>query len=103
MEILPSKRFESHSQSANGLKRPFGVKNDKYGPCHGADFYKNDTLSRSRNPENDTLSSGTSPYRKICEYPPPGGSFVAVALSVPAKSETRHVMSLGSHAGMQHA
>ena len=41
---------------------------------HGADFYKNDTLSRSRNPENDTLFSGTSPYRKIYElyeYPPP--------------------------------
>ena len=74
MEILLSKRFESHSQSANGLKRPFGVKNDKYGPCHGADFYKNDTLSRSRNPENDTLSSGTSPYRKIYEYPPPPGT-----------------------------
>ena len=34
------KQFESHSQSANGLKRPFGVKNDKYGPCRGADFYK---------------------------------------------------------------
>ena len=70
VEILPSKRFESHSQSANGLKRPFGVKNYKYGPCHGADFYKNDTLSRSRNPENDTLFSGTSPYRKIDEYTP---------------------------------
>ena len=70
VEIFPSKRFESHSQSANGLKRPFGVKNDKYGPCHGADFYKNDTLSRSRNPENDTLFSGTSPYRKIYESPP---------------------------------
>ena len=26
--VLPSKRFESHSQSADGLKRPFGVKND---------------------------------------------------------------------------
>ena len=71
MEILPSKRFESHSQSANGLKRPFGVKNDKYGPCNGADFYENDTLSRGRNPENDTLFSGTSPYGKIYEYPPP--------------------------------
>ena len=71
MEILPSEQFESHSQSANGLKRPFGVKNDTYGPCHGADFYKNDTLSWSRNPENDTLFSGTSPYGKIYEYPPP--------------------------------
>ena len=58
--ILPSKQFESHSQSANGLKRPFGVKNDKYGPCHGVDFYKNDTLSWSRNPENDTLQSADS-------------------------------------------
>ena len=73
MEILPSNRFESHSQIANGLKRPFGVKNDKYGPCHGADFYKNDTLSRSRNPENDTLFSSTSPYGRIYEYPLPGG------------------------------
>ena len=72
VEILPSRQFESHSQNANGQKRPFGVKNDKYGPCHGADFYKNDTLSRSRNPENDTLFSGTSPYRKIYEYPHPG-------------------------------
>ena len=72
VEILPSKRFESHSQGANGLKRPFGVKNDKYGPCHGANFYKNDTLSRSRNPENDTLLSGTSPYGKIYEYLPRG-------------------------------
>ena len=71
MEILPSKRFESYSQSENGLKRPFGVKNDRYGPCHGADFYENDTLSRSRNPENDTLFSGTSPYGKIYEYLPP--------------------------------
>ena len=43
-----------------------------YGPCRGADFYKNDTLSRSRNPENDTLFSGTSPYRKIYKCPPPG-------------------------------
>ena len=68
METLPSKRFESHSQSANG-KRPFGVKKDKHGPCHGADFYKNDTLSRSQNPENDTLFSGTSPHRNP---PPPG-------------------------------
>ena len=72
MEILPSKQFESHSQSANGLKRPFGIKNYKFGPCHGADFYKNDTLSRSRNPENDTLFSGTSPYRKYMSTPPPG-------------------------------
>ena len=31
---------------------------------------KNDTLSRSRNLENDTLFSGTSPYGKIHEYPP---------------------------------
>ena len=38
--MLPSKQFESHSQSANGIKRPFGVKNDNYGPCHGADFTK---------------------------------------------------------------
>ena len=74
VEILPFKRFKSHLQSENGLKRPFGVKNDRYGPCHGADFYKNDTLSRSRNPENDTLFSGTSPYRKIYEYPPPPGT-----------------------------
>ena len=66
--ILPSKRFESHSQSGNRLKRPFGVKNDKYRPYHGADFYKNDTLSRSRNFENDTLFSGTSPHEKIYEY-----------------------------------
>ena len=44
-----------------------------YGPYRGADFYKNDTLSRSRNPENDTLFSGTSPYRKIYKCPPPGG------------------------------
>ena len=69
VEILPSKRFESHSQSANGLIRPFGVKNDKSGSCHGAKFSKNDTLPRSRNPENDTLFSGTSPNRKIYEYP----------------------------------
>ena len=73
VEILPSKRFGSHLQSANGLKRSYGVKNDKYGPCHGADFYKNDILSRSRNPENDTLFSGTSPYRKIYGCPPPPG------------------------------
>ena len=72
MEILPSKRFESHSQSANGLKRPFRVKNDKYGPCHGAKFYKNDTLSQSQNPENDTLFSGTSTYRKIYDSPVKG-------------------------------
>ena len=72
VEILPSKRLESHSQSENGLKLPFGVKNDKYETCHGADSYENDTLSRSRNLENDTLFSGTSPYRKIYEYPPGG-------------------------------
>ena len=72
VEILPSKLFESHSQSANGLKRSFGVKNDKCLPCHGADFYKNDTLSWSRNPENDTLFSGTCPYRKkYMSNPPP--------------------------------
>ena len=71
VEILPSKQFESHSQNANGLKRPFEIKNDKYGPCHGADFYKNDTLYRSRNPENDTLFSGTSSKREIYEYRPP--------------------------------
>ena len=73
MEILPSNQFESHSQSANDLKRPFGVQNDKYGTCHGADFYKNDILSRSPNPENDALFIGTSQYGKIYEYPPPGG------------------------------
>ena len=73
MEILPFKRFESYSQSANGLKRPFGAKNYKYGPCHGADFSENDTVSRSRNPENNTLFNGTSPYGKIYEYPPPPG------------------------------
>ena len=38
VEILPSKRSESYLQRANGLKRPFGVKNDKCGPRHGADF-----------------------------------------------------------------
>ena len=43
VETLPSKRLESHSQSEKGLlKGPFRVKNDKYGPCHGADFYEND-------------------------------------------------------------
>ena len=73
MEILPSKRFESHLQSQYGLKRPFRLKNDKYGPCRGADFYEIDTLSRGRNPENDTLFSGKSPYGKISEYPPPPG------------------------------
>ena len=78
MEILPSKRFQSHSQSVDGLKRPIGVKNDKYGPCHGADLYKNDTLSRSRNPEKDTLFSGTSPYGKIYEYLPRGSYTVDV-------------------------
>ena len=65
VEILPSKQFEWQSQSSDGLKRPFGANNDKYGPCLGADFYKNDTLSRSQNLENDTLFSGTSPCRKI--------------------------------------
>ena len=45
-----------------------------YGPCRGADFYKNDTLSRSRKPENDTLFSGTSPYRKIYKCLPPWGT-----------------------------
>ena len=44
-----------------------------YEPFHGPDFYKNDTLSQSRNPEKDTLFNGTSPYRKIYEYPPPPG------------------------------
>ena len=73
---------ESHSHSENGLKRPFGVKNDKYGPCHGADFYENDTLSRSRNPENDTLFSGTSPYGKIHEYPPGFSSLVSLRSSI---------------------
>lgn len=33
--------------------------------------YKSDTLSRSLKSENDTLFSGTSPYAKIYEYPPP--------------------------------
>ena len=28
-EILPSKRFKAHSQSANSLKRPFSVDNEK--------------------------------------------------------------------------
>ena len=69
-EQKSAKTFDSYL----GLKRPFGDMNDKYGPYHGADFYKNDTLSRSRNPENDTLFSGTSPYRKIYEYPPLGGN-----------------------------
>ena len=83
VEILPSKRFESHSQSANGLKRSFGVKNDKYGPCHGADFYINDALSRSQNPEDDTQFSGTSPYRKIYEYsPPPPGDLGHIELQL---------------------
>ena len=50
-----------------------GGYNDKYGPCHGADFYKNEILSRGRNPENDTLFSGMSQYGKIYEYPPPPG------------------------------
>ena len=86
MEILPSKRFESHTQSANGLERPFGVKNDKYGPCHGADFYKNDTLSRCPNPENDTLFSGTYPYGKIYEYHPPPGGIKLKALNTMADS-----------------
>ena len=72
VEILPSKRLESHWQSENGLKRPFGVKNDKYGPCHGADFYENDTLFQSRNPENDVLFSGTASYGKKMSTPPPG-------------------------------
>ena len=40
--------LDGPAQSANGLKRPFGVKNVKCGPCHETDFYKNDTLSRSR-------------------------------------------------------
>ena len=66
VEILLSRLFESYSQSANGLKRHFGVKHDKYGSCHGADFYKNDTLSRGRNP--DTLFSDTSSYIQIHEY-----------------------------------
>ena len=52
-----------------------------YGPCRGADLYKNDTLSRSRNPENDTLFSGTSPYRKIYECPPGGGFTVLISIS----------------------
>ena len=86
VEMLPSKRFESHSQSASGLKRPFGVKNDKYGPCHGADFYKNDTMSRSRNPENDTLFSGTFPYGKIYEYPPPPPPGVLTMNTIKTKS-----------------
>ena len=71
LEISPFKWFESHSQNANGLKRPFGVKNNKYGPCHRIILYKNDTLSRSRNPENDTLFSGTSVYRKYMSTPSP--------------------------------
>ena len=58
MEILPSKRLESHSESENGLKRPFGVKNDKYGPCHGADFY-------------ETARPRTEKY--MSTHPPPGG------------------------------
>ena len=60
-KILEILRFESHSQSANGLERPFGVKNDKYGLCHGADFCKNDTLSRSRNPEMIPCSAARPP------------------------------------------
>ena len=43
-----------------------------YGPCRGADVYKNDTLSRSRNPENDTLFSGTPPTEKYISAPPRG-------------------------------
>ena len=81
VEIFLSKLFESQSQSANGLKRPFGAKNDKYGPCHGADFYKNETLSRSQNLENDTLCSSTSPYRKIYEYLPEGWELPKVCSS----------------------
>ena len=46
-----------------------------YRPCRGADFYKYDTLSRNRNPENDTLFSGTSPYRKIHKCPPGSSAF----------------------------
>ena len=68
---MPSKRFESHSQIANGLKQSFSVENDKYGPLHGADFYKNNTLSRNPNPENDTLSSGTSRAENTRVPPPP--------------------------------
>ena len=70
MEILPSKRFKSYSRSTNNLHRLFGVKNDNYGPCLAANFYKNDTPSRSQNPENDTLFSGTPRYKNI-RVPPP--------------------------------
>ena len=99
VEILPSKRPESHSQSENGLKRPFGVKNDNYGPYHGADFYKNDTLSRSRNPENDTLFSDTSPYGKIYEYPPPRALVLqklALTPTISTNSETNLDRSEGT-------
>ena len=75
---MPSRRFESHSQSENGLKWHFRAENDKYGLCHGADFCKNDTLSRSLNPENDTLFSGartrtekhmsTPPHRQMLHW-----------------------------------
>ena len=61
VEMLPSKRFESDLQSANGLKTTNGVQNDTYGPCHGADLNRNDTLSGRWNPEDDTLFRGTSP------------------------------------------
>ena len=69
VEILPSKRFESHLQSANGLNDLSESKMTNMDPVMEPIFTKNDTLFRSRNPENDTLFSGTSPYRKIYEYP----------------------------------
>ena len=38
--MLPSKRVESHSRSANGPKRHSGVNNNKYGLCHRGDYTK---------------------------------------------------------------
>ena len=70
-EILPSRRYESYLQSANGLKRPFGVKNDRYGPCNGTNCYTTDTLPRSRNPENDI--SARPRTENISVAPPPFG------------------------------
>ena len=76
MEILPFKRFASHSQSANGLKPPFGVKNDKYGPYHGADIYKNDTLSRIL---KMIPCSAARPRTEIhMSTPPPRGNAILV-------------------------
>ena len=69
--MFPTNQIESHSQSANGLKRPFAVKNKKYGPCYGADFYNKMTSCPGVGMIHFSAARpGIDKYKSI---PPPGG------------------------------